>query len=93
MRSAKVSFAATGPPPHVRAGTDAVSLTAAASGFVNITYSGFDAIPAVVATAEDSNYFAAVSNRTTTGCRVYVQHRANTALTVSIPVCWQATAI
>ncbi len=77
---------------------------ASASGIVNVVLNNqataaaavtfpvgrFTAIPSVVATTSQGNYFGAYFGTTTSGVQIYATQRAGTNATITIPTAWIA---
>lgn len=78
----------------VQSGTASVSLSAAASGYVDVTFPNAFATgtaPRVAATVDGQpNYYAVTSARTSAGVRLTVVQRDGATATTTVPVTWIA---
>ena len=76
---------------RTRAGQAAVSLAAASTGTVDVTFSTpFDSVPRVVATSASALYYATVHSISTSGCVIRVRHVEGTTATTTVSTQWIA---
>jgi hypothetical protein len=74
-----------------QAGASSISLTAAASGQVVVSFgSAFSAAPVVLAASANSNYIASIAAVTATTVTIEIRHRDNTSATVTVNLTWLA---